>query len=135
MVVIRYVAYLLLCTGLLPNHSYAEVLTLTSRDDFNTAVGHAPDFSVDFDNFVQDTYFTGSPVDVGAFTVGIDGASPAGVNLVDVSPFQYDLSVDGTPDVYYYVEGAGLTGIIHFTVSALAFGADFYAAGDSGNPW
>ena len=82
--IIRAIAPVL---ALAPCITAANIQTFTDRTSWTTAVG-AIDFTVSFESFTTDTSFASAPLNLGPFTLSVNGVI-SGRDFVDVSPFLF----------------------------------------------
>jgi PEP-CTERM motif-containing protein len=139
-------ALALLVGAAVPSAEAASITTFTDRTAWQTAVGPLSG-QEDFQSFVTDTSFVGSPLSLNGMSVLASSATVlngAKTNKVDVAPFEFQgiYDVNGTNYLFVDVEGAlfangvssDVTVRVDFTAPVSAFGADFLEAGDTGNP-
>ncbi len=120
-------AFVVICGA---NVVHASILPFSDRGTWETAVGSFQ--TEDVNSFLVDTEFQTAPVSLLNMTISQLNGPPFNGNLsnkVDVSPFAFNFSVNGTPDVIMEVELVGANNHtqvrMDFTSPVSAWGADF----------
>jgi hypothetical protein len=111
---------------------HAAPTTFSDRTAWEAAIGAPTDIFVDFNEFDQDTGYEGIPLDLGPFSISVQGTPIDGRHMIDVAPF-FNTSVDGTPYADVFIN-RGLTSRITFDTPVLAWGFDIFAAGRTDFP-
>lgn len=109
----------------------AAFITYTDRTSWSS--NGSVLYTEDFEDYVRDTSFATSPVDVGPFSLSTVGTAVADTNLIDVSPF-FDAPIPasfGNATVDMFVWGPSLAADLTFDNPVNGFFADFWAAGNT----
>lgn len=110
----------------------ATVEFFTNRSLWTAAAG--PNWTLDFNDFTQDTYFSQTPLDAGPFTLSESG--PGAYGLIDVYPWiNADPVASNSPHALIFVDGATsppTTATLVFRTSVTSFGGDFQYPGNVG---
>jgi hypothetical protein len=110
------------------SNAYASITEFNNRSAWQSALGGPTSFYVDFNSYSVDTYFNVVPLDVGPFTMATVGTTDG--NLVDVAPFAFGDSVNGSPYLDIFVQGAPLYATMTFDTPITAWFGDFRYAGN-----
>ena len=119
------------------NPTLAVLSTYSDRSTWETAIGGAADYTVDFNSVTVDTsYNDPATFDAGPFTlssIGADMRAGTPLNLIDVSEFLIPSTppIDGTPDAVSRLNDDTTEVIIDFDRPISAFGGDFASISDN----
>jgi hypothetical protein len=122
-----------LLVGLASSASSSSVVSFSARSSWDAAVGGAPDFLIDFEDFSSDAVFGLSAVDAGPFSLTQTAGIPNLFNRVDVPPFFAVIGAGNSPNGSTFAQSViGNSAIvgnnkvqITFDEPQIAFGADF----------
>jgi hypothetical protein len=111
----------------------SALATFGDRAAWNTAVGGAPTFLVDFESFASDAFFGLAPVDAGPFSIAQTAGNPNLLNVIDVPPYFCGICPGNSPNGTTFAqlvlgrsEVVGNNEVqITFQAPVVAFGADF----------
>ena len=102
--------------------AWSSVVAYTTKSSFDAAAGTTAIQT--FNSFTADTFFAPTPVVLPGFTLSATSVSINNGNKIDVPPFEFPASIDGSTAVFGFV-GSGITVTFTFTTPILSFGAGF----------
>jgi len=107
----------------------AALITYSDRTSFEGAAGTLS--AENFNSFASDVSFSGTTIDIGAFTITHNGTTGGSFNLIDVPPLVLGaFDIDGTTLMNGgVVQGESI--VLTFDAPIMAFGADFSALNDN----